>query len=113
MKRKGEIAEFEAESSERNHSTGYAEAFSSPFQTPVSRKGGKAQKVPRIAKGNRTGSQTPSSHVGEYYYPLRKFLYFFTIFLRDCKGSKILSKEYFSDDVYNISPLQAGKKGKS
>lgn len=64
MKRKGEIAEFEAESSERNHSTGYVEAVSSPFQTPVSRKGGKAQKVPRIAKGNRTGSQTPSSHVG-------------------------------------------------
>ncbi|KAI8573426.1 hypothetical protein RHMOL_Rhmol01G0276600 [Rhododendron molle] len=64
LKRKGEIAEFEAESSERNHSTGYAEAVSSPFQTPVSRKGGKAQKVPRIAKGNRTGSQTPSSHVG-------------------------------------------------
>ncbi|KAG5566499.1 hypothetical protein RHGRI_002155 [Rhododendron griersonianum] len=64
LKRKGEIAEFEAESSERNHSTGYVEAVSSPFQTPVSRKGGKAQKVPRIAKGNRTGSQTPSSHVG-------------------------------------------------
>ncbi|XP_058212944.1 transcription factor E2FB isoform X1 [Rhododendron vialii] len=64
LKRKGEIAEFEAESSERNHNTGYAEAVSSPFQTPVSRKGGKAQKVPRMAKGNRTGSQTPSSHVG-------------------------------------------------
>ncbi|KAH7864807.1 hypothetical protein Vadar_034085 [Vaccinium darrowii] len=62
--RKGEIAEFEAESSDRNHSTGYVEAVSSPFQTPISRKGGKAQKVPRSAKCNRTGSQTPSSHVG-------------------------------------------------
>ncbi|KAL6976456.1 hypothetical protein U1Q18_025244 [Sarracenia purpurea var. burkii] len=61
IKRKSETADFEGESSERNPCTGFAEAISSPLQTPVSAKGGKAQKMPRITKCNRSGSQTPSN----------------------------------------------------
>ncbi|XP_057482793.1 transcription factor E2FB isoform X1 [Actinidia eriantha] len=64
LKRKSEKTEFEAESSECNPSTGYAETFGSPFQTPVSGKGGKTQKAPRSAKCNRSGSQTPAAVVG-------------------------------------------------
>ena len=70
MKRKSEKTEFEAESSECNPSTGYPETFGSPFQTPVSGKGGKTQKAPRSAKCNRSGSQTPAAVVGECYQPL-------------------------------------------
>ncbi|GFZ20238.1 E2F transcription factor 1 [Actinidia rufa] len=61
LKRKSEKTEFEAESSECNPSTGNAETFGSPFQTPVSGKGGKTQKAPRSAKCNRSGSQTPAA----------------------------------------------------
>ncbi|GFZ17747.1 E2F transcription factor 1 [Actinidia rufa] len=64
LKRKSVKAEFEAESSECNPSTGYAETLSSPFQTPVSGKGGKTQKAPNGAKCNRSGSQTPAAVVG-------------------------------------------------
>ncbi|PSR89834.1 Transcription factor E2FB like [Actinidia chinensis var. chinensis] len=64
LKRKSVKAEFEAESSECNPSTGYAETLSSPFQTPVSGKGGKTQKAPNGAKSNRSGSQTPAAVVG-------------------------------------------------
>ncbi|XP_028100519.1 transcription factor E2FB-like [Camellia sinensis] len=64
LKRKSETADHEAESSDRNPSTGYAEPISSPLQTPVSGKRGKAQRAPRIAKCNRAGSQTPVANVG-------------------------------------------------
>ncbi|CAL5352548.1 unnamed protein product [Camellia sinensis] len=64
LKRKSETADHEAESSDRNPSTGYAEPISSPLQTPVSGKRGKAQRAPRIAICNRAGSQTPVANVG-------------------------------------------------
>ncbi|GMP93137.1 hypothetical protein CsSME_00043097 [Camellia sinensis var. sinensis] len=62
--RKSEKADLVAKSSDWNPSTGYVEAVGSPLQTPVSGKGGKAQKAPRMAKSNRSGSQTPVSNVG-------------------------------------------------
>ncbi|CAL5436352.1 unnamed protein product [Camellia sinensis] len=64
LKRKSETADLVAESSDWNPSTGYVEAVGSPLQTPVSGKGGKAQKAPRMARSNRSGSQTPVSNVG-------------------------------------------------
>ncbi|KAI3746585.1 hypothetical protein L6452_09020 [Arctium lappa] len=63
LKRKGEAATFEAESNEQNHTPGNALAVSSPLQTPVSGKLSKAQKIPRIGKCNRAGSQTPASNI--------------------------------------------------
>lgn len=64
LKRKNEGTDFEGENGEQNPNPGFAGVVSSPLQTPVSGKGGKAQKIPRIAKFNRTGSQTPASNVG-------------------------------------------------
>ncbi|KAM7496967.1 hypothetical protein LguiA_021381 [Lonicera macranthoides] len=65
LKRKNEAAEFEAEFTLQNHSSGYTEAVNSPLQTPpLSGKGVKAQKAPRITKCNKSGSQTPASNVG-------------------------------------------------
>ncbi|KAA8544325.1 hypothetical protein F0562_022337 [Nyssa sinensis] len=61
LKRKSETTQHGAESSEQNCSPGCAEVVDSPLQTPVSAKGGKAQKVPRIQKCNRSGYQTPSN----------------------------------------------------
>ncbi|CAK9184687.1 unnamed protein product [Ilex paraguariensis] len=62
LKRKIDTADCEDES--REQKPGYIELVSSPLQTPVSGKGGKAQKIPRIAKCNRSGSQTPAANVG-------------------------------------------------
>ncbi|KAK3032760.1 hypothetical protein RJ639_034909 [Escallonia herrerae] len=64
LKRKRDAADLEAENSEQNPSSGYTEAVNSPLQTPISGKGGKAQKAPRITKCNKSGSQTPASNVG-------------------------------------------------
>ncbi|KAA8514969.1 hypothetical protein F0562_018244 [Nyssa sinensis] len=64
LKWKSETANYEAVSSERNRSPGCTELVNSPLQTPVSAKVGKAQKVPRAGKCNRSGSQTPASNVG-------------------------------------------------
>uniref|UniRef100_A0A5B6ZWZ9 Putative transcription factor E2FB n=1 Tax=Davidia involucrata TaxID=16924 RepID=A0A5B6ZWZ9_DAVIN len=64
LKWKSETADYEALSSERNRSPGCTEVVNSSLQTPVSAKGGKAQKVPRAGKCNRSGSQTPASNIG-------------------------------------------------
>ncbi|XP_059659636.1 transcription factor E2FB-like [Cornus florida] len=64
IKRKSEVADCEAESSEQNPSHGCAEAVNSHLQTPVSGKAGKAQKVPRTGKLNKSGPQTPAANVG-------------------------------------------------
>lgn len=62
LKRKGDAAAFEAESNEQNPSPGNTLAVSTPLQTPVSGKVSKTQKVPRIGKCIRAGSQTPASN---------------------------------------------------
>ncbi|XP_024969316.1 transcription factor E2FB isoform X1 [Cynara cardunculus var. scolymus] len=62
LKRKGDAATFEAESNEQNPNPGNALAISSPLQTPMSGKLSKAQKIPRIGKCNRAGSQTSATN---------------------------------------------------
>lgn len=62
LKRKGDVAAFEAESNEQNSTPGNTLAVTTPLQTPVSGKGSKAQKVSRTGKFNRAGSQTPASN---------------------------------------------------
>ncbi|WOG87736.1 hypothetical protein DCAR_0206967 [Daucus carota subsp. sativus] len=63
MKRKFEGPEFEGDFNKQNPNSGFTEDVSSPFQRPAPKKGGKPQKVPRIAKFNQTAS-TPVSGVG-------------------------------------------------
>ncbi|KAJ9699588.1 hypothetical protein PVL29_008266 [Vitis rotundifolia] len=63
LKRKSET-DYEAESSEWTAAPGYTEVVNSPVQTPVSGKGGKAQKTSRITKCSRSGPQTPVSNAG-------------------------------------------------
>lgn len=67
MKRKGDATKFEAESNDLNPTPGNTLAVSTPLQTPVSGKVSKAQKVSRIGKCSRAGSQTPASNAGELY----------------------------------------------
>ncbi|XP_022752531.1 transcription factor E2FB-like isoform X4 [Durio zibethinus] len=43
---------------------GCTEVVSSPLQTPVAGKGGKAQKTSRLAKISKSGPQTPASNLG-------------------------------------------------
>ena len=66
MKRKNETADYVAESGEQNPSSAYTEVVNNALQTPVSGKGGKAQKASRIAKCNNSGSQTPACNIGEH-----------------------------------------------
>ncbi|XP_074289557.1 transcription factor E2FB-like [Silene latifolia] len=63
-KRKSEKAENDAESTAWATSTGYTEVVNSPIETPMSGKGSKAIKAPRITKCNRAGPRTPLSNVG-------------------------------------------------
>ncbi|XP_034687043.1 transcription factor E2FB [Vitis riparia] len=63
LKRKSE-PDYEAESSEWTAVPGFTDVVNSPVQTPVSGKGGKAQKTSRITKCSRSGPQTPVSNAG-------------------------------------------------
>ncbi|KAJ7948043.1 Transcription factor [Quillaja saponaria] len=62
LKRKSDTADYEADSSYRTTALGSTEVGNSPFQTPVSGKGGKGNKASRLTKCNRP--QTPILNVG-------------------------------------------------
>ncbi|XVF05097.1 hypothetical protein REPUB_Repub05bG0142000 [Reevesia pubescens] len=64
LKRKSDVADREVESGEWAMPQGYTEVVSSPLQTPVSGKGGKAQKTSRLTKSSKSGPQTPASNLG-------------------------------------------------
>ncbi|KAJ4979178.1 hypothetical protein NE237_009958 [Protea cynaroides] len=64
LKRRNEIEDFEAESSEWTTSPGYTEVVNSPIRTPVSGKGGKTYNKSKVSKQSRAGPQTPVSNVG-------------------------------------------------
>ncbi|XP_038901801.1 transcription factor E2FB isoform X3 [Benincasa hispida] len=63
LKRKSEVADYEAESTDRAAGPRFTEVVNSPHQTPVSVKGGKGSKS-RFTKCSRSGPQTPMSNVG-------------------------------------------------
>ncbi|KAK6926525.1 E2F/DP family, winged-helix DNA-binding domain [Dillenia turbinata] len=63
LKRKSEATDFEDDSTGWVTAPEQAEVVNSPLKTPVSGKGGKAPKVSRITKCNRSGPQTPVSNV--------------------------------------------------
>lgn len=67
LKRKNEVADFEADSGDRMN-PGSTEAANTPFQTPISGKMGKGGKSSRLTKCNRTGPQTPGSNIGEFTF---------------------------------------------
>lgn len=67
LKRKSEAADFEADSGDRM-TPGSTAAANSSVQTPVSGKAGKGGKSSRMTKCNRSGTQTPGSNIGEYYF---------------------------------------------
>ncbi|OMO83177.1 hypothetical protein COLO4_22655 [Corchorus olitorius] len=64
LKRKSDTADRDVESSEWTMHPASTEVASSPLQTPVSGKGGKAQKTSRLTKSNKSGPQTPASNLG-------------------------------------------------
>ncbi|KAK9027492.1 hypothetical protein V6N11_067325 [Hibiscus sabdariffa] len=64
LKRKSDVADREVESSDWAPPPGSTELVSSPLQTPVSGKGGKAQKASRLTKSIKSGPQTPASNLG-------------------------------------------------
>ncbi|KAJ4724906.1 Transcription factor [Melia azedarach] len=64
LKRKNDPADLEAESNERATGPGCTEIVNSPLQTPVSGKGGKAQKTSRLTKNNKSGPQISSANLG-------------------------------------------------
>ncbi|KDO58259.1 hypothetical protein CISIN_1g0127782mg, partial [Citrus sinensis] len=64
LKRKSDTADHDAESSEKTTGPGYTEIVNSPLQTPVSGKGGKAQKTSRLAKNSKIGPQISASNLG-------------------------------------------------
>ncbi|KAG7010335.1 Transcription factor E2FB [Cucurbita argyrosperma subsp. argyrosperma] len=63
LKRKSEVADYEADSTDRAAGPRFSEVANSPHQTPVSVKGGKGNKS-RLTKCSRSGPQTPMSNVG-------------------------------------------------
>ena len=65
LKRKSETADYEAESSDRTTGPGVTEVVNNHLQTPVSVKGGKANKTSRLTKCTKSGPLTPVSNVGE------------------------------------------------
>ncbi|KAL5574986.1 hypothetical protein UlMin_016685 [Ulmus minor] len=64
LKRRSDVADYEAESSDRAAGSRHAEVANSPFQTPVSIKSGKTNKTSRLTKCSKSGPQTPVSNVG-------------------------------------------------
>ncbi|TYI64823.1 hypothetical protein E1A91_D09G115700v1 [Gossypium mustelinum] len=62
--RKSDVADREVESGDWARPPGYTEVIGSPLQTPVSGKGGKAQKISRLTKNSRSGPQIPASNLG-------------------------------------------------
>ncbi|KAK1279997.1 Transcription factor E2FA [Acorus gramineus] len=64
LKRKSDLEDYEAESSEWATSPGYTEVVNSPLRTPVSGKGGRIYGKSKIPKSNKSGPQTPGSNVG-------------------------------------------------
>ncbi|XP_022729951.1 transcription factor E2FB-like isoform X1 [Durio zibethinus] len=64
LKRKSDVVDREVESGEWAMPQGYTEVVSSSLQTPVSGKGGKAQKTSRLTKSSKFGPQTPASNLG-------------------------------------------------
>ncbi|KAG4183256.1 hypothetical protein ERO13_A09G097800v2 [Gossypium hirsutum] len=62
--RKSDVADREVESGDWARPPGYTEVIGSPLQTPVSGKGGKAQKASRLTKNSRSGPQIPASNLG-------------------------------------------------
>ncbi|KAK3006244.1 hypothetical protein RJ639_016471 [Escallonia herrerae] len=65
LKRKGGTDYNEVESRDWTMSPGYINTVSSPLQTPVSGKGGRANGRSKATKSNRSGPQTPMSNAGE------------------------------------------------
>ncbi|XP_062082582.1 transcription factor E2FB isoform X2 [Humulus lupulus] len=63
LKRKGDMVDYEVESSDRGGSR-FAEVVNSSLQTPVSVKAGKATKTSRLTKCSKARPQTPISNVG-------------------------------------------------
>ncbi|KAG4129685.1 hypothetical protein ERO13_D09G097600v2 [Gossypium hirsutum] len=59
-----DVADREVESGDWARPPGYTEVIGSPLQTPVSGKGGKAQKISRLTKNSRSGPQIPASNLG-------------------------------------------------
>ncbi|KAJ4841973.1 hypothetical protein Tsubulata_020131 [Turnera subulata] len=64
LKRKSDAADREVESSEWNASSGFTEVVTSPLQTPLSGKGGKAPKTSRLSKSSKSGLQNAASTLG-------------------------------------------------
>ncbi|KAK9727053.1 hypothetical protein RND81_05G254800 [Saponaria officinalis] len=62
--RKRKSQDNDAESTALITSPGYTEVVNSPIQTPISGKGGKGKRAPRITKCNRSAPQTPMSNIG-------------------------------------------------
>ncbi|GAA0171226.1 general transcription factor [Lithospermum erythrorhizon] len=62
--RKSDTVDREADSTQQNTCQEFSASVNNSFNTPVSRKGGKAQKVPRTAKSNISRSQNPASNAG-------------------------------------------------
>lgn len=68
LKRKGDMADYEAESSDRTAGPRFAEVVNSSRQTPVSVKAGKATKTSRLTKCTKARPQTPVSNVGKCFF---------------------------------------------
>ncbi|XP_040993243.1 transcription factor E2FB isoform X1 [Juglans microcarpa x Juglans regia] len=64
LKRKSDTTDYEADSVDRMAGPGFTEVVNSPLQTPVSVKGGKANKTSRLSKCSKSGPHTPVSNVG-------------------------------------------------
>ncbi|XP_031504833.1 transcription factor E2FA-like isoform X2 [Nymphaea colorata] len=64
LKRKAEVEEHEAESSDYTTGQGYTEVVNSPMTTPISGKGGKVYGKGKVSKNMQSGPQTPTSNAG-------------------------------------------------
>ncbi|XP_039032718.1 transcription factor E2FB-like [Hibiscus syriacus] len=61
FKRKSDVADQEVESGDWARPPGHTEVVGRPLQTPVSGKGGNAQKTSRLTKNSKSGPQAPSN----------------------------------------------------
>ncbi|GAA0152916.1 general transcription factor [Lithospermum erythrorhizon] len=59
---KSDAVDYEADSTQQNLTQGFAATVNNSLKAPVSRKGGKAQKVPCTAKSNLYGAQNPEAN---------------------------------------------------
>ncbi|KAK8546259.1 hypothetical protein V6N12_027054 [Hibiscus sabdariffa] len=98
LKRKSTVENKEVEPSQWTNSPGVTSISSSPFQSPVSVKGGRINSRSKASKANKSTPQTPVAHASEKLSPFIHFIMSPFFVLNELSHKRKLM--FHSQDVY-------------